>query len=818
MVDGVFKSVCGSCGLGFMDNLFYKQPSRTHWLFTLRYLPYNIRSFIALSTTLTLSSYAGAQTSTGATATALVPPLKSSSSLQEAIPADVLKNPTTFVFGNSITGRPDIETKIEGDAELRRAGTVIKADKIEYNSLTDKAVATGKVKLNRFGDVYQGTLLDLKVDSFSGFFIQPRIDLIKNEGHGEGDRIDFIDEKHSIITNASYSTCKRHPGPDWMPDWILKAASMSINTEDDIGQAQDATLSFKGLSVPLPSISFPLSNKRKSGWLAPTYATDNINGVELSAPYYFNIAPNREATLFPSYSYKRGLNLGGEFRYLEDNYNGQIRADVMPSDPLRDKTRWGVAGQQVMRYDTGLGSVGLNLNVNRVSDDNYWRDFPRATTSLTQRLLATDAALTLDKNDFSMGLRLSKWQTLQDMAAPIIPPYDRLPQLTARYAKSNVSGFDFSISGDYTKFSSDALLTKQPNASRAMLVGQLSRPWINPGWFFTPKVQLHATQYQFDSPLTNGLRDANRFLPTYSVDSGLLFERNTNLFGRAVTQTLEPRAFYVNTPYKNQSALPVYDSSANDFNFASAYIENPFSGSDRIADNSLLTLGLTSRFLDPANGAELARLAIAQRVRFKNQLVTLPGGTAATDRFSDVLVGASVNVSPSWSFDTTQQYNSDTARLARSTIGARYSPSNYRVMNLAYRMQKGSSEQIDLGWQWPLNDLWGDKGQDLGAGRGQGEGRWYSVGRMNFSLTDKKLVDSVVGFEYDAGCWIGRVVIENLARSDATSNKRALFQLELIGFSSLGASGTLSTLKNNIPRYQYLREQVTVPSRFSTYD
>ena len=818
MVECVCKSEASGWVLGFMDNLFYKQPGRLRWLFILRHLPYNIRSLIALSTTLTLSGYAGAQTSPGASATAQVPTLKSSSSLEEAIPADVLKNPTTFVFGNSISGRPDIETKIEGDAELRRAGTVIRADKIEYNSLTDKARAEGKVKLNRLGDVYEGTLLDLKVDSFSGFFLQPRINLLKNEGHGEGDRIDFIDEKHSIITNASYSTCKRYPGPDWMPDWILKAASMSINTEDDVGQAQDASLTFKGLSVPLPSISFPLSNKRKSGWLAPTYATDNINGVELSAPYYFNIAPNRDATLYPSFSYKRGLNVGGEFRYLENNYNGQIRADVMPSDPLRDKTRWGVAGQQVMSYDTDLGLVGLNVNVNRVSDDNYWRDFPRATTSLTQRLLATDAALTLDKNDFAMGLRLSKWQTLQDIAAPIIPPYDRLPQLTARYGKNNLSGFDFSISGDYTKFSSDALLNKQPNASRAMLAAQLSRPWINPGWFFTPKVQLHATQYQFDSPLTNGLRDANRLLPTFSVDSGLMFERDTNFFGRAVTQTLEPRAFYVNTPFKNQSALPVYDTSANDFNFASAYLENPFSGGDRIADNSLLTLGLTSRFLDPANGAELARLAIAQRVRFKDQLVTLPGGTAATDRFSDVLVGASVNVSPSWSFDTTQQYNSDTARVARSTVGARYSPGNYRVMNLAYRMQKGSSEQIDLGWQWPLNDLWGDKGQDLGAGRGQGEGRWYSVGRMNFSLTDKKLVDSVVGFEYDAGCWIGRMVIENLARSDAASNKRALFQLELIGFSRLGASGTLSTLKNNIPRYQYLREQVTVPSRFSTYD
>ena len=782
----------------------------TFGFFILRYSPYHIHSLIALSTTLTISSYGIAQTTS--------PVLKSSSSLQDVLPSSVVNNPTTFVFGNSITGRPDIDTKIEGNAELRRAGTVIKADKIEYNSLTDKALAEGKVKLNRFGDVYEGSLLDLKVDSFTGFFNQPKFTLIKNDGKGEGERIDFIDEKRSIVKNAFYSTCKRYPGPEWLPDWMLKAASLSIDTEADVGQAESASLTFKGVSVPLPSISFPLSNKRKSGWLAPTYATDNISGVDISAPYYINIAPNRDATLYPSYSYKRGLNLGGEFRYLEDNYNGQIRADVMPNDPLRDRSRWGVAGQHLMRYDTGFGSVGLNLNVNRVSDDNYWRDFPRATTSLTQRLLATDAALTLDKDDYSMGLRLSKWQTLRDISAPIIPPYDRLPQLTARYGKNNVLGFDFSISGDYTKFSSDAALTKQANASRAMLVAQVSRPWVTPGWFFTPKLQLHATKYQFDSLLSDGTREVNRLLPTLSVDSGLLFERDTSLFGRAVTQTLEPRAFYTSTPYRNQSTLPLYDTSANDFSFASAFLENPYSGSDRIADNSLLTLGLTSRFLDPTNGAELARLAIAQRVRFKDQLVTLPGASPATDRFSDILVGASVNVSPNWSVDTTQQYNSDTARVARSTIGTRYSPSNYRVFNLAYRLQRGSSEQVDLGWQWPLNDLWGDKGQELGAGRGQGDGRWYSVGRMNYSVTDKKLVDSVFGFEYDAGCWLGRVVVENLARSDATSSKRALFQLELIGFARLGSSGTLSSLKNNIPRYQYLREQVTSPSRFSSYD
>jgi LPS-assembly protein len=793
-----------------MDNLFYKQPSRLiglyFRLYILRHLLYQLRTFIALSTTLTLSGFLSAQT------------LKLTNSLQEAIPSVVLNNPTTFVFGDRITGRPDVETQIEGDAELRRAGTVIKADKIVYDSSTDKAKAEGKVKLNRFGDVYQGTLLDLKVDSFTGFFTQPHIDLIKNGGHGEGDRIDFIDEKHSIITNASYSTCKRYPGPQWLPDWLLKATSLSINTEDDVGLAQDATLSFKGLSVPLPAISFPLSNKRKSGWLAPTYATDNINGVELSAPYYFNIAPNRDATLYPSYSYKRGLNIGSEFRYLEDNYSGKIRAEVMPSDSLRDDhVRWGISGQQTMSYNTDAGVLGLNLNINRVSDDNYWRDFPRATTSLTQRLLANDATLSLSNGGLSLGIRASKWQTLQDTTSSIVPPYDLLPQITARYTKNNISGFDLLLTGDTTQFSSNASLTKQPNTKRSIASAEISHPWVNPGWFFKPKLQLNVASYKFDAALSNGATSARRAVPTFSMDGGLIFERDTHLLGRSMNQTLEPRAFYTYTPYRDQSAIPVYDTSANDFTFTGAYLENLFSGGDRIADSNLLTLGTTSRFLDADSGAELARFAIAQRLRIKDQRVTLPGEKALTDRFSDVLVGAAVNLSPAWSIDTTQQYNPATHAIVRSTVGARYSPSDYRAVNLAYRLQKGSSEQIDVSWQWPLNGMGGDKTQGTSAG-GLNDGRWYSVGRLNFSMTDKKLVDSVLGFEYDAGCWLGRVVIENLARSEATSNKRAMFQIELIGFANLGASGTLNTLRNNIPKYQYLRGTVNTPSRFSTYD
>ena len=188
-----------------------------------------------------------------------------------------------------------------------------------------------------------------------------------------------------------------------------------------------------------------------------------------------------------------------------------------------------------------------------------------------------------------------------------------------------------------------------------------------------------------------------------------------------------------------------------------------------------------------------------------------------SERLSDILFGASVNWTPQWSVDTTLQYNPKTQRSIRSTIGGRYSPSNYHVISAAYRLQRGSSEQIDIGWQWPLNDLWGDKGQNLGPGQGEGEGRWYSVGRLNLSLVDRRVVDAVVGLEYDAGCWLGRIVFDRLQSGTSTANKRILFQLEFVGFARLG-SGALQTLKDNIPRYQFLREQVTAPSRFSNYE
>ena len=750
------------------------------------------------------------------------PVLKPSTQLREAIAPTTRPNLPTFLSGERASGRTDLDTVIEGDAEMRRGDMVIRADRLEYYQPDDLAKARGNVHINRAGNTFDGPLLELKVDAFEGFFLAPRYRFLKNNAYGEAERVDFIDDKRAIIRNATYTTCQRRPGPSWMPDWILRAASIRIDNEEEIGHASGALLSFFQVPIlPVPELSFPLSDKRKSGLLPPTFGLDNLNGFELTVPYYWNIAPNRDATFYPALMSKRGIDLGGEFRYLERSYAGKLRANYMPSDTLRDRDRWGYSFTHAGSLTTpfaALGGLGLNLNLNRVSDDNYWRDFSRSGSSLTQRLLASDGSLSWSQGNLSLTARALTWQTLQDVSSPIVPPYDRLPQIVARYARSNLAGgLDASVEADYTQFHSERTLTGQPNAKRTYTLARVSRPWQAPGWFFTPKLQMHATNYQFDTPLANGETNVTRVVPTVSLDGGLLFERDARFFGRAFRQTLEPRAFYVHTPFRDQNLLPNYDSAPTDFNFATIYTENAFGGNDRISDNNLLTLGATTRLLDPATGAEAARFGVAQRLRFKDQNVTLPGGTPVSERLSDILFGASVNWVPQWSTDATVQYNPKTRQSIRSTIGARYNPGNYRVISAAYRLQRGSSEQLDVGWQWPINDLWGDKGQNLGPGMGQGEGRWYSVGRLNYSLQDRKLVDAVVGLEYDAGCWLGRVVVERLQSSTSSSNKRILFQLEFVGFTRLGSSA-LQSLRENIPRYQYLREQVTSPSRFSNYD
>ncbi len=761
--------------------------------------------------------------------------LRNSAKLEESISPLTRSLLPSFVSGDTISGRTDLETVVEGHAMLRKADMVIKADRLEYNQPTDLARATGHVRINRSGNIFEGPLLELRVDAFEGFFNTPTYHFLKNDGHGQADRVNFLDDQRAVIHNATFTTCKRNGGPDWLPAWILKASRIGIDNAEDVGTAENAVLSFKGVPVlPIPYVTFPLSDQRKSGLLPPTIGLGNVNGFELAQPYYWNIAPNRDATITPTLMTKRGLNLGTEFRYLEPTYTGTAKVDWMGTDDLRDRSRWSLNANHQAKIDSDWTDDGfnLNLNLNRVSDDNYWKDFTRSNVSTgllsvndaallaanTQRLLANDAQLSWSNGPFTSMVRVLKWQTLQDLAdsaANIVPPYNRMPQLTTHYASETESGLNLALDVDYTRFESDNKVSNQTNGQRLFSLMQVSRSWRAPEGFITPKLQLHATQYQFDAPLSTGQKQASRVLPTFSLDSGLVFERDTEFFGRKLNQTLEPRAFYVHTPYRDQSFLPNYDSGANDFNLSTVYTENAFVGNDRISDSHQMTLGVTSRLLDPDTGAEAARFGVAQRILFADQKVTLPGGTPSTDRVSDLLLSGSVNWDPRWNFGGTVQYNPDIERTSRSTLNATYRPGSYRILNAAYRFQRASSEQIDLSWQWPLADLWGSSNQ--AKNMGDGAGRWYSVGRLNYGINEGQMVNAVLGFEYDAGCWLGRVVFERLQTGTSSANQSIMFQLVFVGFTGLGVN-PLQALRNNIPGYQSLSQPAGSPSRFSNYD
>jgi LPS-assembly protein len=810
------------------------------YLFQNRFAPVSVARAVwgllaALGTTLAAPGGACAQTEPG-------PRLRASPMLQEVLPPAVQNQLPTFVQGDRMSGQTGGRVLIEGadaGAELRRHGTVIRADRLEFDADSNDAHAQGQVLINRNGNRFEGTELHINLDTQQGQFVQPAFSLLGNGGQGDASRIDFLGEDRLAVHDARYSTCPRPPGQTWTPAWLLRAQRMDLDNADETGVAVGGVLEFQGVPIlGAPYLSFPLSDKRKSGLLPPTINLDNISGLELTLPYYLDIAPHIDATLYPTLMSKRGVDLGGELRYLQPRYSGEVRGAFMPADPLRESHRWGVSLQHrhSLKDQSGVRALGLErplslrLNINRVSDDDYWRDFPRSSTSLTSRLLANEVVLSGEQGPWAMEAGVHQWQTLQDLDAPITPPYDRLPSLALRYARNDadlggLDGWDWSVRTELTRFQADAVLAApdRQNGTRALAVAEISRNWQSPGHYMKPRLQLHTTQYQLEQPLRTGSRSATRTVPTFSLDSGLVFERDTRFDGRAFTQTLEPRAFFTWTPHRNQSLLPNYDAAANDFNFASIYTENAFGGNDRISDTRGLTVGARSRLLDPQSGAEMLRLGIAQRFLLRDQRVVLPnavglpGGDPLLERLSDVLVGGDLQWDPRWSASANVQFNPKERQSVRTTLSGRYTPSDYRVLSAAYRLQRGSSEQFEMGWQWPLNDLWSTPARQSEHSQALGPGQWYSVGRVNYSVPDRKVVDLVAGFEYDAGCWLARAVVERLQRSSASANQRILLQLEFSGFSRIG-SNPLKTLKDNVPRYQYLREVTNPPSRFQQYD
>jgi len=700
------------------------------------------------------------------------------------------------------------ESVAAGDVVLQRDDTVVTADHLTYDQRDDRARATGHVRTRRGGDWFNGDALDLQLTRSIGEIHDAEYGLGRTGAGGRAQRIDIQSRDRASATLATYTSCPRDGSGD--PDWILTGDRIDVDTAHNEGRATGAVLRFLGLPIlALPTLSFPVTSDRKSGWLPPTGDFDNRSGLQVGVPYYWNLAPQHDLTLSPQLMTKRGAALAAEFRYLEAHDLGQVTLKSLPDDRVFGASR--AALQWAHEGSSSGGGVQYAARWQRVTDDTWWKDFPHQLPSLTPRLLplSFDAgrhwSVAGADTTIVAYARVQRWQTLQDTdpTATIVSPYQRSPQVGLRGDALLAPRLDLSFEAEANRFdlSNQTTGDTRHGGLRAHVATALGREFATSWGRFEPRLAVNAAAYDTDEPMTDGRRTATRFVPTLSVDSQLSFERDTRLFDHALRQTLEPRLLYVFTPYRPQSTLPLYDTAPQDFNTASIFSQNAFTGVDRISDANQVTAGATTRFNDLGDGRELLRLGVAQRFLFRDQRITPDDGPPATERFSDLLLWGSSAMVKDWNFDGTVQFTSNTSQTARTILSTRYHPGPFQTLSATFRYARGASEQYELGWQWPVYRREGG----ARAGAGNCAGTLYAVGRVNYSVPDSRVTYSVGGFEYDAGCWVGRVIVERQSTGRSETNTHFMIQLELVGLSSLG-TGSLKLLKDNIPGYQPLRD------------
>lgn len=703
------------------------------------------------------------------------------------LPQKKTEDTPLYLYADQIEGTANQQVRARGNVELQRNGGVLTSDYLQYTQATDEAYATGDVTLLQQGLRVTGPELRLRLTDQVGQMQQPVYSLsdliahtqataLTRNARGAGRILDFEGKGQYRLKDATYTTC-----PVNNDDWYLHVKDLNIDRGREVGTARNAYLEFKGVPILYtPFIDFSLNNQRKSGILAPTFGTTSSSGLELRLPYYWNIAPNYDATISPRIMTKRGLQMGGEFRYLGDSYRGILNGEFL-ADKATNTNRWSVLINHDQTFAPGWSG---HLHYERVSDNNYFSDLSNqiSTTSITN--LSQDGSINYSGGWWNTGIRAQKFQTLQNPLAPTVPPYNVLPQLTLNANRYDWHGVDFSFTGEAVHFEHPTLV----NGTRVTAYPSFSMPMANNFAYLTPKFGVSQTNYYLDS---STLPNTVRTLPITSVDSGFYMDRNTRLFGRNYQQTLEPRMYYVYIPYRDQSQIPNFDSGEVDFNFAQMFTENRFAGGDRINDANQLTTAVTSRLIEPDSGLERLRVSLGQRFYFAPQRVVLPGGVPNAGTSSDVLASVGGQISQAWRAEAAVQFNTSLGASIRDSVSANYHPAPGKTLNLSYRSIRGTSSasantnairQVDISTQWPLAP------------------RWYGLMRYNYSFVDGRVVEGLAGLEYNAGCWAARGVLQRIATATGTFSNSFFIQLELNGIGRLG-SNPLDVLKQSISGY-----------------
>ncbi len=700
---------------------------------------------------------------------------------QVSIPVPVAKpkGPTT-IDAQSIEGVSELEVTARGQVEFQRDDLTVFSEFLRFNQEFGRIEADGGVRFLRGQDRFFGPRLRYNTQDDTGVFEDSNY-LLQGETtvmRGRAERLDFLGKSRIRLVKGMFTTCE--PGKE---DWRFEAGELEIDNDKQVATLRDGRLKFFDTTIlPLPYGSFSLDKQRKSGFLTPSYSQNSRRGLELAVPYYWNIAPEQDLTLTPSYMSKRGEQLRTQYRYIDRNYTGELRHEFMPRDNQLGTSRSAFSLLHNHRITPELTG---RIDFNRVSDSRYFVDLTsrvqQVSTGILQQHAYLDYGKTIAGTAYSLRGTLHRFQTLQDPLAPITIPYDRMPQFNFAATRNDIGGrFDASAPAEFVRFLHPTLV----EGTRLSTNPTLAMPILAPGYFLTPKVGLRFTDYRLTNTAAGQPAKQSVTLPWMSVDSGMIFDRPVTWFGDSLTQTFEPRLFYVYAPYRNQSQNPLFDTALAEFNSSQIFTENRFSGKDRFGDANQVTIAASSRLVTP-NGVELLRGTVGQRYYFSDERVGLtPTSTLRTRDQSDLLASLGGRLGRDYSFDSAIQYNPQQSRAERYSVSARYAPEIAKVVNASYRFNRETQlKQVDVAGQWPVAP------------------GWYAIGRWNYSLSESRLLEGIAGFEYNGGCWVFRGAFQRLQAAVQTVSTGVFFQLEFNGFGSLGSDEIVSLMKRSVSGY-----------------
>lgn len=652
-------------------------------------------------------------------------------------------------------------TELIGNAHATRDDERVGADFLRYDRTLDQVNARGNVVIAEPGGTQFTTAqAQLNLDTRAGTAAAGTYRLFGDRGRGDVSRIDFLDRYHTRLFDVRYTTC-----PPGREDWFLQAGRIDLDTDADIGTARDTTLRLYGLPVfYLPYFSFPISDRRKSGFLFPQIGYGSELGAVLATPYYWNIAPNYDATITPRWMSRRGVQLQSEFRYLGRTFNGTLEAEYLPHDQVTGENR---AAGTFLHNQTFNPYWSANVNLRGVSDKDYLNDFGDRLSVTSETNLPETAQVSYRGTAWNFTALAADYQTVDRTIAPTSRPYARLPQLLLNGDSGrDVGGLQFGFEGGLVNFDREVGVVGR----RTNLAPSVRLPLERAYGFLTPTLGARYISYSLDQTTATD-RNPSVAAPFASLDTGLYFDRETQIGGAKLDQTLEPRLYYLYVPSRPQDNLPNFDTSVPDFSFANLFRSNRFIGGDRIGDANQLTLGLTTRLLDQATGAERLSASIGRIHYFAAREVNLPPGTV-DDASSDVAAEAVVWLPGNWHARTSVQWTPERDQTARDDFYLQYQPAADRIFNLGYRFARDQLEQAELSVEWPLTQ------------------RWTLRARSLYSLRDNENVDSYLGAEYRSCCWAARIyatrrLVQSPLDSAAPTQQRGgvLFELQLTGLS-----------------------------------